>query len=209
MTVFRCVSSKSRTCELTPFRNAVVQDVHPFAASEDRCLRRTRKRSQRGDGVVERLVMRSAHRAPGPVHHRPSCFFSYRLRKIVRPCLDDVPRERARDVGRGILSLGTGLDLQGFYGLSRQGARDDARQGQRADKTSTIDLGHGVPDCRSNSDGLQRMPTVTPSRQTPRNIVGPLDWRRKSGQFVAARGSEACYGVGDVNRPIGPPFQVR
>ena len=84
MTVLRCVSSKSNTCELMPFISDACSDVHPFAAAEHGGLGRTRKRGERGDRGVESLVTRAANRAAHPVDQRAPRLLADGERELVR-----------------------------------------------------------------------------------------------------------------------------
>ena len=74
MTVFRCVSSKSSTCELMPFIKRGVQDVHPLASSEQAGLIRARKTRERAHGDVDCLVAGPADGATRPVQQRAARF---------------------------------------------------------------------------------------------------------------------------------------
>ena len=67
MTVRRCVSSKSKICELMPLNSAACSGSVFSGAAEDAGGAGAGEGAEGGDGDVERLVMRPADGAAGPV----------------------------------------------------------------------------------------------------------------------------------------------
>ena len=83
-----------------------VHDIEPFAPAEQRGLRRSRERRERGHRDVDRLVMRAADRDTDPVQECPHALFPDIGGKIVVISRDDVMRQLARYVlGRRGLGL--------------------------------------------------------------------------------------------------------
>ena len=60
MMVFRCVSSKSKTCDEMPLTRATFSDVEPLAAAENGRAARAGEEAQRGEGAVDGRVERAA-----------------------------------------------------------------------------------------------------------------------------------------------------
>ena len=136
MTVLRCVSSKSNTCELMPFISDAVSASIRSRRPSTVAWAGPGERGERGDRVVERLVPRAAERAAHPVDDRALRLAHDRRRDVFETSTDNVTRELTCDVGRGV-----GYPRR-LRCRSRRDRRDASR-GESGHERSPIQTGHG------------------------------------------------------------------